>query len=202
MHNAFRNLAAALALSVSALSMLCAPIASASIVMTLEEVGGDVVATGSGQANIMGLTVTSTGSSSGMQPNTGFLTVGPTSGRGVIAGLVSGPTLFGTGGNAFSDSGGRLGDYFGVGGSNGNLYLPLAYVSGSPLSGSNTWGGRTFATMGITPGSYTWTWSYTGGTDSITINAGSQDVPAPAPLALLLAGLAGWAGYRRAESRL
>lgn len=35
--------------------------------------------------------------------------------------------------------------------------LPAGYTSGSPLSGTATFNGKTFATLGVTPGTYTLT---------------------------------------------
>ena len=36
--------------------------------------------------------------------------------------------------------------------------MPMGYVSNSPLSDSTTYDSRTFATLGVTPGTYEWTW--------------------------------------------
>jgi len=65
------------------------------------------------------------------------------------------------------------------------LDLPAGYASGSPLGFSeNTWNNMTFATLGITPGLYTWS-SGPAADQSFTIDA----VPVPAALPLFGTGL-------------
>ena len=36
--------------------------------------------------------------------------------------------------------------------------VPTGYVSGNPLSGRAIYSGKTLATLGVTPGTYVWTW--------------------------------------------
>ncbi len=76
------------------------------------------------------------------------------------------------------------------------LVVPSGYVSGTSLSASNTFTGKTFASLGINPGSYVWSWGSGATADSLTLNI----VPEPAGLAYLLAALAGLATMRRGEA--
>jgi len=63
------------------------------------------------------------------------------------------------------------------------------------LSSTSTWIGKTFSTLGVTPGTYDWTWGTGGNADSARLVIGNA--PEPATLALLAAGLAGLARARR-----
>jgi hypothetical protein len=72
------------------------------------------------------------------------------------------------------------------------LSLPDGYVSNSLISGSMTFSGSSFTSLGLTPGSYVWDLTFTGGPSqkaTITI------VPEPSTFALL--GLAGLGLLRR-----
>ena len=62
------------------------------------------------------------------------------------------------------------------------------------IAGSSTWAGNTISGLGLTPGSYKWTWGTTaaGNADSLTLNIGQ--VPDPGTLTLLGIGVAGIAG--------
>ncbi len=77
----------------------------------------------------------------------------------------SGPTSFGSsfGRSASSGSGDMVGisagDYFGDYLS--LLSVPTGYVSGTALSDSATYSGVTLADLGVTPGTYVWTWGTT-----------------------------------------
>jgi len=38
------------------------------------------------------------------------------------------------------------------------VYLPYKYVNNTPVSHTATYHSATFATLGVTPGTYAWTW--------------------------------------------
>jgi hypothetical protein len=108
-----------------------------------------------------------------------------------VAFSVAGPESFGSGDRTSATS--LSGDPFAFEvynfeeGSFAELWLPVGYAANQALSGTTTWNNTTFAGLGITPGTYTWT---LGGTDSVVIQA----VPEPATCMMALAGL-GFAGY-------
>ena len=67
--------------------------------------------------------------------------------------------------------------------------MPQYYVSGSVLSASDTWSGQTFASLGLTPGTYTWTWGSGADADFFTMNIEGSAVPEPSSLLLASSGL-------------
>jgi hypothetical protein len=84
------------------------------------------------------------------------------------------------------------------------LLVPHGYTSGSPLSGSATFNDATPASLGLTPGTYTYTWNsfplrLSFQDDSLTVKIGS--IPEPSTWAMMLIGFAclGFAGYRAAR---
>ena len=100
----------------------------------------------------------------------------------------SGPSSFGSSNSLFLASSGS-GDVFGLDivRAVGALFVPSGYTSGNPLSGSSTYSGVTFASLGVTPGTFVWSWGSGGSADSITLNI----IPEPST-ALLFATAAGF----------
>jgi hypothetical protein len=128
--------------------------------VTLKQVGSDVVATGSGPINLTGLTFDGLGFvGPGMTANDGAILTGPNrdSSLDVYIGY-TGPTSFGNGGNFGPNTG--SGDAVGIQNPIGNMLLtvPHGYVSGAALSDSMTFNNATFASLGVTPGTYVWRW--------------------------------------------
>jgi hypothetical protein len=175
-------------------------------VVTIKEVGFNVVATGSGEFNLTGLSPGLIGTfSSEVQPLSALIFTGALGNTTLYSGL-SGPSTFGIGGSTGASSG-ISGDIVGLSRVDG-LYVPLGYVSGNPLSDSATYDNATLASLGITPGTYVWTWGGTlvpgGGApdQSFTIIAGT---PLPAALPLFATGLGaigllGWRRKRKAQA--
>ena len=163
--------------------------ARASYIVTFSEVGLNVVANGSGSIDTTGLTP----AGSFFDP-TGFIIPAnaleitqPENTGGQEWSGITGPTSFGSGGQTNASSG--SGDVVGVAGAGGAvLGLPSGYVSGAPLSSTSTWDNATFASLGLTPGTYVWTW--TGGTDDDSYEVVIGAVPEPSPLLLTALGLA------------
>ena len=148
--------------------------AQAGYIVTLNEVGSDVVATGSGAIDLTGLTFfnTSMGGLASISPSLAQIITRPTSGTvDSYFGMISGPTSFGSGGFIFASSG--SGDAVGraFGGGNDFLFLPQAYVSGNALSDSSTYNNATFSSLGVTPGTYVWSWG-TGANQNFTLRIG------------------------------
>jgi hypothetical protein len=177
--------------------------ASAGYVVTLEEVpdnavplGSDVVATGSGAIDLIGL------SSSGgpgiatalIRPKTGDIVVA--SGIAAASTGITGPLSFGTGDLTFasSSSGGAVamsgsGDLIGAPG----IGVPDGYMSGSALSDTSTYNNATFSSLGVTPGTYEWTWGTGGANQNFTLQIGpAAAVPEPASVLLLAGALVGF----------
>jgi PEP-CTERM motif len=172
---------------------LSAPPAEAAFVMTLEQDGPNVVATGSGTIDLVGLSPAGGGSGLAGQidPSMSAIVAGAT---GTIANyeFSNGPTNFGTGGTVAASSG--SGDLVFVIGSM-FIGVPGGYVSDSFLSDQATWDNATFASPGVTPGTYKWTWGSGADADSFTLIAGAAPAaPEPSTWAMMLIGFLGLAG--------
>jgi hypothetical protein len=186
----FRNTAISLGAAALALTAGPAAPAQAAYVVTLEQVGANVVATGSGTLNLAGLNFSSTGhDQAGLLPREAIIITGPATQtpNDNYTGF-TGPTSFGSGlgGDANTGSGSSV-DIRGLPPS--ELTVPAGYVSGNPLSDTATYDNATFSSLGVTPGTYKWTWGTGANADSFTLQIGA--VPEPASLALLAVGLAG-----------
>ncbi|HEV7481252.1 MAG TPA: PEP-CTERM sorting domain-containing protein [Roseiarcus sp.] len=177
--------------------------AKAGYVVNLAEVGGNVVATGSGSINSNEL--------SGSFPSVGIDEIIPSSGVILIDEPVAdeflipatGPGSFGPGGPTIADS--ASGDIVGISGGAAAVIVPLGYISGSALSSTATWDDTTFSKLGVTPGTYVWQLGNGNDDNFFTLNIDPTGVVAePSTWAMMLLGFAGlgWAGYRgRAASR-
>jgi hypothetical protein len=101
----------------------------------------------------------------------------------LVQGALAGPASFGTGlatTNADVVSGGLVGI--------------LGSTSGqSPMASSATWNGASFASLELTPGTYTWTWGTGSAADTFTVQIGMPPPAAAAPAAVPTLSLAGLA---------
>ncbi|MDR3620682.1 MAG: PEP-CTERM sorting domain-containing protein [Paludisphaera borealis] len=175
--------------------------ARAAIVLTMTQSGSDVVMSGGGTANLASFVFSFNISQKALiVPDARGIVTGPT---GVVSTTVhdyiSGPATFGTGGLSLATSG--TGDRFGISplSSDFGLVTPFGYVSGSPLSATTTFANQTFDSLGVTPGSYVWTWGSGADADSLTLNIVSAAVPEPSSLAM--AGVAGLVALGLASRR-
>jgi hypothetical protein len=177
-----RSLATTLALVLAWL--LSVRPAQAGYTVTLQQVGPDVVATGSGAINLEGLTFDQ---SSSQNPEIWSSIFGELPGAGIYTGPISssvdsyygcdGPTSFGFLGLPASSGSGDMVGIFALLDGGGLLSVPTGYVSGTALSDSATYSGKTLATLGsIKPGTYVWTWGTTAN-QNFTL----QIPPAPPP---------------------
>jgi hypothetical protein len=146
--------------------------------VTLQQTGSNVVATGSGAINLTGLTKASTlfGGPSGIEADIGFILTGLPSG-GTFDGYFgfTGPMSFGSGGFLAPNTG--SGDFVGINALIGFLFVPEGYVSGAALSDSMTFNNATFASLGVTPGTYVWTWGTGLMNQNFTLQIGAAGVP-------------------------
>ena len=188
---------------------LCAPPAQAAYTITIEQVGSDVIASGAGSINYTALAPFGDEVDTPLiDASGGAIIIGPTTPTNdTYYSGVTGPAIaFGTGGEFFPNSGG--GAIVGLGAqavppSTGVVAVPQGYVSGAPLGTSTaTWTGATLSGLGLTPGTYVWSWGSGATADTFTIDiaAGSfrspPPIPEPATWAMMLLGLAGLALVR------
>jgi hypothetical protein len=91
------------------------------------------------------------------------------------------------------------GDIVGIGGV--QLLVPFGYVSGTVLSGSATYNNATFSSLGVTPGTYFWTWgtgARTGANQNFMLQIRAAGVPdGGSTVSLLGSALLGLAALRR-----
>jgi hypothetical protein len=161
--------------------------ARATAIFTFSQVGSNVVGTLSGSLNLTGAVFDGTTPSYNprMDPILGYVNATPAAAPGLSANVyeASGPNSFGTG---FSFTGTATGSGpFEI--INGDVILPTNY-SGGPLDNTLTIANRTFSSMGIVLGSYTYT--ITGSGDEVIVRfVTAVGVPEPSTLALF--GIAG-----------
>jgi hypothetical protein len=170
--------------------------AHADMFIDITQVRSDVVASASGSINLAALTaieqigtggafVTGTYAAGGSA-----LAFGPASNTQVegYSGITD-PATFGARGDfdATSGSGDAVATTPGLG--LAQLYVPVGYVSADPLSDTDTWSGTTIAALGLTDGTYTYTWGSGATADSLTLNIGPVSaVPEPGSIYLAAAG--------------
>jgi hypothetical protein len=126
--------------------------------VTISQVGSDVVWSGSGKFNLTALTSAGTASiGGGFQANQAIWMIGPIVTVETYSGSITYPATFGSGGVGVTSN---TGSTFGIlpGGSGRLLYVPSGYTSNSVISGTSTYNSTTIAGMGLTPGTYTWSW--------------------------------------------
>ena len=194
-------------IAVAVASIFACQNALAVFTINVVETGGNVVATGSGTVNISGLGVFSLSGTTQPSPlvlpsnkaislhSNGNLPIH------LWVGAVTGPS-FGSGPRIDADSG--SGDVFQI--SSGALILSNSYVSGNPLNNSATWTGKSFANLGLTPGSYTFSWGTGLNADTFVLNIGPVVSPTPVPALgeyglLSLISLIAMFGMRQARKR-
>ena len=178
--------------------------AHAAYIAVITQVGPDVVVTGAGAINLAGLTYRPPQSgpidqaSAYMSAHGGLLEIGPLSLTDVrkYSGI-SGPTAFGTGHTFYPTTG--SGDLVDIVGSFAIpiLDVPLNYVSGGPLNATDTYANRTLASMGLTLGTYVWTWGSGPTADSYTLTISASSVPEPASAGLIAVAGVGLLARRR-----
>jgi hypothetical protein len=142
--------------------------ATGDFTVTISQVGLDVVWNGSGKFNLAALTSNGTQTiGGGYQASQAIWAVGPNVAVDSYSGTITYPTSFGTGSAGVTSNSDST---FGIlpGGSGRLLYVPLGYVSNTVINGSSTYANQTITGMGLTPGTYTWSWG-TGGNASTLV---------------------------------
>ena len=163
---------------------LCALPVHADVVVYLYQSGSNVVSSYSGTIDLTGLAFDGTDgiTPAFIQGDDATEVFGPTvAGEPVYLGI-TGPIDFGDGG--YTPASSSTGDTFGYGGLDRDLLLPNGYVSGTFISGSDTWDNTTLANLGLTPGTYNYTWG-TGSDGSFAFKVGIAPVPEPSSLGLM-----------------
>ena len=181
----------------------CTPSAQAGYVVDFTQQGSNVVASGSGSIDLTGLTFYGeyVNVAAGLVPSVAFENTGTSADIDAYAGI-TGPMSFGSGtGTNASSTTGASAQIVGSSMIYGLplLFVPHDYASDTPLSDTATYDSQTFSSLGVTPGTYEWTWG-SGANQNFTIEIGNV-VPEPSTWAMMLIGFAGldYAGYRRAK---
>ena len=148
------------------------PTPTSGLVVTILEVGSDVIMSGSGSLNLTGLIDGSVQSGGGINGTFGNWVIGPSNlffaRKRFNNSFNVYPNSFGSG---FTSPTSYSGDTFGIqdGSLGKDIIVPIGYTSNSPLSGTATFANKTISSMGLTPGTYLYDW----GSDSITLQIGS-----------------------------
>jgi hypothetical protein len=170
--------------------------AQAGYIVTLQEVGSNVVATGSGAIDLTGLTFEGQAFvATAIVPDFGIITTGASAVGDLYTGPITGPSSFGSSFITFANSG--IGDLVSIFGLASQLSVPDNYVSGSALSDSATYNNATFSSLFVTPGTHVWTWG-AGANQNFTLVIGAAGAPdGGSTVSLLGCALLGLAALRR-----
>lgn len=147
--------------------------ASGNFNVTISQVGPDVVWNGSGKFNLAALTSAGPNNiGGGYAANQAIWAIGPSTTVDTYSGTITYPTSIGTGGAGVTSN---TGSTFGIlgGGSGRTLYVPTGYISNTVINGSSTYANQTIAGMGLTPGTYTWSWGTGGNTSTLVMTISS-----------------------------
>ena len=132
---------------------------------------------------------------SGYGPNQGGIQTGLNGASLDIYSGFTGPTSFGSAG--FSQANTSSGDIVSIFIFFQELVVPQGYVSGAALSDSMTFNNATFASLGVTTGTYVWSWG-DGANQRFTLIIGRAGVPdGGSTVSLLGFGLLCLAALRR-----
>jgi len=189
-----------LALTAVAVTSLFSVQPAQAYTVTLEQIGANVVGTGSGALNFIDLNFDSfLHTNAQINPSGGTILTGlqdQVFSEDIYTGSITGPTSFGSGGLTNASSG--SGFLVGINGALDQVFIPGGITTNQPLPGSATWNNATFASLGLTPGTYTWTWGTGLPNQNYTLIIGGAGVPdGGSTVSLLGCALLGLAALRR-----
>jgi hypothetical protein len=164
--------------------------ASAAVVIDIDEVGANVVATASGTINTAGFDSQDGATPGPFVAGTAFapdwtcgVGVGDSAAVDVYLEADLGtPGVCSTG--ARFAAGPSAGNYAGVianSDGSGVIYVEPGYVSGSPIDAQSTWTNSSLGSLGLNPGVYVYTWGRGATADTLTVRIGQSPGPAPGP---------------------
>ena len=142
--------------------------------VTISQVGSDVVWSGSGSFDLTALTLGAPSMiGGGFNAGQAIWAIGPSVTADTYSGVTTFPASFGSGGvGVTSNTGSTYGILPGPGGSGRLLYVPSGYTSNSVISGTSTYNSTTIAAMGLTTGTYTWSWGSGGNASTLVMVIG------------------------------
>src|SRR5215831_14622384 len=169
--------------------------------VTMKQIGANVVAHGSGAVNLTGLFhFDSHATAPAVIANEAYISISVGGLQDIYSGF-TGPATFGNGGEFDTNLG--SGDPVGIWGNShlfgiGLIFVPPGYVSNHTLSDSMTFNNATFASLGVTPGTYIWTWGTGLPNQNFTLVIGGVGVlDGGSTASLLSCALLGLAALRR-----
>ena len=140
--------------------------ASGAFVVTITQVGPDVVWSGSGSFNLDALTSAGASTiSGGYNSASGAWAIGPDSPVDSYNGAISNPGGFGTSQIPVTSN---TGSTFGILGG-GLILVPSGYISNTTISGSSTYANTTIVGAGLSGGTYTWSWGSGANTSTLVM---------------------------------
>lgn len=188
--NPYRTLRLPLVLLACAIASLAAPASvKADLIIDIVQSGSDVVATATGTLDLAGLSgPTADSAAATIIPGEAAILVG---GPGVtsfeyFAGI-SGPSAWGGSGYDPTSASSGAGSPVGLEGVTGDLFVPSGYISGSSISGTATWSNASFSSLGLTPGTYSYSWGSV--VDGLTVQVGPSATVVPEPATLWIAAV-------------
>jgi hypothetical protein len=138
--------------------------------VSVSQVGPDVVWNGSGSFNLAALTFAGPETiGGGFNAGTAVWAIGQVTGVTSYSGVTTFPTSFGSGGVGVTSN---TGSSFGIlpdGFGGRSLYVPSGYTSNTIISGSSIYASQTIAGMGLSGGTYTWSWGSGGNASSLVM---------------------------------
>jgi len=176
----------------------------AAVIINVVESGNDVIFSGNGTLDVSNLTSQGSGNLlAGIDFGAEVLIGGDPSGFPAVdfygaTGELSIPPVFGADQFTVANlgTGPRMGIAFSAFANQvaPAVVVPAGYVSGTQLSSTSTYAGQSFASLGLIPGTYVWSWS----DDSLTLNIAQVPVPAAVWLFGSALSLLGWQVKRKA----